>query len=71
MRSVQKAGRWIERVETAACWDKATALRKACHSERSDEGAKPKNLRIFDTATQFFGAKILRLAMLAQDDKLD
>ena len=38
------------------------------HSERSDEGAESKNLRIFPVAVQIFGAKILRLAPLAQDD---
>ncbi len=43
-------------------------IRKARHSERSDEGAESKNLRITNSAKQFFGAKILRLAMLAQDD---
>ena len=43
---------------------------KACHSERSDEGAKSKNLHIIDSAKQFLGAKILRLPSVAQDDRL-
>ena len=32
--------------------------------------AKSKNLRTSDTFSQIFGAKILRLALLAQDDRL-
>ena len=35
-------------------------IEKACHSERSDEGAKSKNLRIIHSAKQVLGAKILR-----------
>ena len=35
-------------------------IENACHSERSDEGAKSKNLRIINSAKQFLGAKILR-----------
>ena len=44
------------------------SLGKVCHSERSDAGTKSKNLRIIASAKQFFSTKILRLAMLAQDD---
>ena len=38
----------------------------AKHAQRA---AKSKNLRIFEPSVQIFGAKILRLASLAQDDK--
>ena len=43
------------------------------HSERSDEGAKPKNLRIIETAKHISGGKILRLRTFqhfAQDDTM-
>ena len=50
--------------------EQSQLVKKTCHSERSDAGAKSKNLRIIDPAKQFFNAKILRLAMLAQDDNL-
>ena len=39
----------------------ANNLPKKCHSERSAEGAKSKNLRIIIGTEQLFGAKILRL----------
>ena len=35
------------------------------------QSAESKNLRIIDTFQQIFGAKILRLASLAQDDKTE
>ena len=38
-------------------------------SEAAQRAAKSKNLRIFEPSVQIFGAKILRLASLAQDDK--
>ena len=38
-----------------------------CHSERSE--TEPKNLRITHLAQQAFGAKILRLPPVAQDDR--
>ena len=43
-------------------------FKNLCHSERRAVRPKPKNLRIFNTAMQIFGTKILRLAPLAQDD---
>ena len=47
---------------------KYAASYPACHPERNE--MESKDLRTFDTAKQTFGAKILRLALLAQDDKL-
>ena len=38
-----------------------------CHSERSE--TEPKNLRIIHLAQRTFGAKILRLPPVAQDDR--
>jgi hypothetical protein len=40
-----------------------------CHSERSE--TESKNLRTIVDIRQPFGAKILRLAVLAQDDNLN
>jgi len=40
------------------------------HTAKPTRNAKSKNLRTFDAFLQVFGAKILRLASLAQDDRL-
>ena len=45
------------------------SFKSGCHSERSAESTKSKNLRIIISAKQFFGAKILRLPSVAQDDR--
>ena len=47
------------------------SVKNDCHSERSEVGAKSKNQRIFCATVQIYDAKILRLALLAQDDKLN
>ena len=49
-------------------WLLFQATTQTCHPERNE--MKSRDLRIIVSAEQFFGAKILRLAALAQDDSI-